>query len=662
MFNSILKAQELPLLNSSKLEDLAEKSGEENDYSEIEDLLESFKGKRINLNHDAEEKLFASGLFSEIQILNLKNHIQHHGFLLAPEELQVIDGFDAEFIRMIIPFISVTGELLDKRLHPKEVLQNGKSAFTWKMQRTLEKQKGYSGLKYSGDEWKLNFKYRYTAGDYLSICMNGEKDAGEKFGWNNNVHGFDFYSGHIAVKPGKKLRQVIIGDFQVQAGQGLVAWTGVSYGKSSDGMSVRKNAIGIRPYSSSAEAGFYRGIAFSAVYKKINTLMWFSSVNADAVISDDDSSGLTAGAIREDGYHRTESEIKHKNSVLQQTAGISANHNFKNGSVGLVTEFTGYDKALKAGIKAYEAFEITSDKFLNYGVNFQYNWRNFNFFSESASDFNFNPAFLAGFLAGIDKRVSISVIYRNYSTGYTCVNCEPFRENTNPSNEKGFYTGMQFQFTRKFMISGYLDLFRFPWLKYQVSSPSSGADWLIRINYIPSRGSEMYFRIQQKISESDGIAENGIRYPQLNTKTGFRFHAEFKLSANLSFQSRTDYLLFKNGSGLSSGSAQMNDVSWKPMGKPFTLSVRYGLFETGSYDSRIYSYEQDMPGSFSVPAYSGKGQRVYLLLRYRFFRGLDTWARLGRSTYRDTASIGSGNDEITGNRRTDLKIQIRYTF
>lgn len=39
----------------------------------------------------------------------------------------------------------------------------------------------------------------------------------------------------------------------------------------------------------------------------------------------------------------------------------------------------------------------------------------------------------------------------------------------------------------------------------------------------------------------------------------------------------------------------------------FSLFGRVSVFATGSWDARVYCYERDVPGSFSVPAYAGRG-------------------------------------------------------
>ena len=100
------------------------------------------------------------------------------------------------------------------------------------------------------------------------------------------------------------------------------------------------------------------------------------------------------------------------------------------------------------------------------------------------------------------------------------------------------------------------------------------------------------------------------------------------------------------------------DVLWRPVRLPVDITFRYALFSTDSYDSRIYTYENDVLYAFSIPSYYGRGQRVYLMLKYEWKNYLDIWFRIGRTTYSDRQTIGSGADEIQGNHKTEVKVQL----
>ena len=57
--------------------------------------------------------------------------------------------------------------------------------------------------------------------------------------------------------------------------------------------------------------------------------------------------------------------------------------------------------------------------------------------------------------------------------------------------------------------------------------------------------------------------------------------------------------------------------------KSLKLSLRSGLFFADNWDDRIYAYERDLPGSFNVPAFYGRGYWISLNANWRFAK----WGR-----------------------------------
>ena len=94
----------------------------------------------------------------------------------------------------------------------------------------------------------------------------------------------------------------------------------------------------------------------------------------------------------------------------------------------------------------------------------------------------------------------------------------------------------------------------------------------------------------------------------------------------------------------------------------FSSNLRLQYFHTGGYNSRIYTYESDVLYSYSIPAFFDKGFRYYVHLNYDAGKHLSFWLRWAQTIYSDKNTIGSGLDIITGNRKTEVKVQMRYLF
>ena len=94
-----------------------------------------------------------------------------------------------------------------------------------------------------------------------------EKDPGEEFFTGSKKQGFDFYSGHFFMKNFGVLKALAVGDYQAQFGQGLTFWSGLAFGKSADAIGIKRNAVGLRPYTSVDENRFLRGVATTVGFK-----------------------------------------------------------------------------------------------------------------------------------------------------------------------------------------------------------------------------------------------------------------------------------------------------------------------------------------------------------------------------------------------------------
>ena len=97
------------------------------------------------------------------------------------------------------------------------------------------------------------------------------------------------------------------------------------------------------------------------------------------------------------------------------------------------------------------------------------------------------------------------------------------------------------------------------------------------------------------------------------------------------------------------------DILFRSEKFPVEFTFRYALFGTDGYDSRIYTYENDVLYAFSIPSFYDDGQRIYLMAKWK----INFWLRLARTTYFNKTTIGSGADEIIGRYKTEVKAEVK---
>ncbi len=93
-----------------------------------------------------------------------------------------------------------------------------------------------------------------------------------------------------------------------------------------------------------------------------------------------------------------------------------------------------------------------------------------------------------------------------------------------------------------------------------------------------------------------------------------------------------------------------------------TVRARIAIFETDSYDSKIYEYEDDLTRISLNPALYGRGVRWYLTSRCMIFKNIEISIKYSQTIKDGVKSIGSGPDEIEGNTQSLLSLQLYVRF
>lgn len=651
------------------------------DYTTIFDNLSYYFDHPLNLNRAKLDELESLGLLTSIEINNLLTHIDKNGKLMTLEELQTIDGFDLETIKLILPFVKVSSNVDSPQLTFNELLKNGENTLFLRYQQVLEEKKGFSpttdsaltaspNSRYEGDPTKLYTRYRYKYGNHVSFGITAEKDPGEEFFKGSQKQGFDFYSAHFFLQNQGKIKQLALGDFQAQFGQGLTMWTGRAFGKSADIMTIKRSAVGLRPYASVDESRFMRGAGLAMEFGKIDVTAFYSYNNMDANVSLADSTAETADvlevtSIQQSGLHRTVNEIEDKDAITQQQMGGHISYKTRRLNVGVTGVHSQINSDFTPNLQTYSQFRNSESQQTNLGVDYNWIYRNFNFFGEFSQSVDGGTAFVSGALVTLDPRLSLAALYRDYDRDFHAISSAGIGEGSTVENEKGTLLGIVAKPDDKFTISAYFDQFVFPWLKYQINAPSRGYQYLAQLTYKPSKKLEMYVRVRERNRQenTDVDFDEGIDYLVQEKQTNYRYNYSYKISESFKIKGRVELVNYnKEENPFETGYLIYQDIVYKPKSSPLSFSFRYGLFDTDSYNSRIYAYENDILYVFSIPAYYNRGTRTYLTLRYKVKKGIDLWLRYGATFFDNLDVVGSGLEEIQGNTRSEIKAQLRFKF
>jgi hypothetical protein len=635
-----------------------------------EDLYENtlqLLSNPVNLNKVNAEELRFLNILSEIQIQSLINYRKENGDLQSIYELQAVPEFDLATIYKLVPFTRVPdpSSELSSSLFKRAIYEENNFIIT-RYERTLQKKKGYnpdieSGKKFKGSPDKFYLRFRTSRPGDFSFGLTAEKDAGEQMVINTSSHQylFDFLSYHAQIQNKGRLKNLIIGDYQSQFAQGLMFGGAFGMGKGAETITTtRRSNIGFTPYTSANEFGLQRGIAATyAITKSIYISTFYSSTRRDANLNGNDSEDAGISSFQLTGLHRNNTELEDRKSIKENNTGIIIHYNRNRIDAGIMYNNLTINKPVNVKTSIYNQFAFSGTRNENIGAYINYNYKNFLFFGEVANSLPAGIGGVAGVTAALAPRLDISLLYRKYQRNFYSFYTNAFSEGTMPQNESGVYSGWRYTFNRRFAFAAYMDFFRFPWLRFRSYRPSNGQEWLARISYQPSKQVQMFVQMREE-KKVRNMGNDPARYQTAEgTKRNYWINFSYELSSHLKMKTRAQFSTYEINNKTTSGSALIQDLS-VDFGR-FECTARYALFDTDDFDNRQYVYEQDVWLAYSLPNYYGTGIRNFILLEYRLTKKISIWLRYARTRYSNTETIGNGLDQIEGNIKNDVKLQLR---
>ncbi len=694
---------------------------EQVDYTIITDALEDFRDRPLAINSATKEELLLLPEMNDIKANQLLQYIEDFGALTTVYELQAVPGFTPEFVNQILPFISVkearAGDISPGTRHPagprlNEVLPNVRHELIQRFVFTLEEEKGYTdpdttikfltndlgdttaqdtqlSSRYRGSPYRSYTRYRARYGQNLSIALTGEKDAGEIFQWDpsQQYYGYDFVSGHVAIKNYGALKNLVIGDYNLALGQGVVLSKGLGFGKGAEVInSVKMPPRGIAGYASVNENQFLRGGVAQMAFNDWHITGFFSSNSLDASATDRDTltnEALQFSSLSLSGLHRTDSEIAKRRSVKETAYGGRIAYKTRTLTLGSTGYIQQYDTPLERTPNSYNQFFFTGDRNYIIGLDFDWVFQNFNFFGEAARSRSGGMGGVVGFMSALSPTLDLAAVFRHFDKDFHSTKGYTFAERpTALNNETGFYVGVKMKLNPRWTISTYFDQYYFAFNRFGANFPSKGYENLVQVEYKPRRHTQIYVRFRTDNKEEDGRdPESGQKLDFLvpTRKNTFRIHFQSELNEQVGVKSRAEFSWFtRNETERHQGMLLYQDLSWKP-GFTLKFTARYALFDAPDFSARIYAYENDILGNFAIPPYFRTGSRYYLIINYKATRWLEFWARFAQTRFHNSflrnadgsffipesnpANVSTSSlESIIGNNRSEVKLQMRIKF
>ncbi|MFW6042856.1 MAG: helix-hairpin-helix domain-containing protein [Marinilabiliaceae bacterium] len=630
---------------------------ETEDLSPLLEELTSLAMAPLNINTADREQLGGIFFLSDMQIENILYRRYVSGPFQSVYELQTVEGLPVSVIRLLEPVIYF-GES-DEEDAPWRVWGDWFIRSEYQMEKARGFETGEDNeTPFAGPPFKLYSRTSFNTNKGLDAGFIAENDPGEPM-FSEGTSGLDLMTGYIHYENQNHwLREAAAGQYKMSSGQGLAVRSGMPLRKSSLTTSIRNRGRVFRPSLSASESSGMLGSYATFGVGSFEISPFFSMKYRDGRIQGD----TCLVSIREDGLHRTLTEREQRHNAKEQVAGVRARFESRILNVEAGHLLYSIDPPLYPEQKVYNRFDFRGKEVRNSWVSFLMSKKGLLAFGEVAfNHLDSSPALWNGFIWSAAPGFSLALGHRSIPLDYRAPLAGPMTESSRFAGENGLYAGMEWEVGSGFVLSSYIDRYRFGWLRYRTDAPSKGFDWLARVEKEFKEDTRLRIRYRHRekpVNDGKEKHESPIRqnvYDQL--KAQYRYSL-----SQWQFTTLGQWHFVGTGEGKERGYMLAQDIRRTTLDEKLTLTMRYALFHTSDYQARLYAYEPHVLYMFSVPAFSGSGSRYLLLCNYKLKKYLHLWLRAARLHYEDREKVSSGYNQIDSDKKTVFTLQLRLKF
>ena len=650
---------------------IEENGDDEGDAEQVYEQLSDLASHPVNINAVSREELEQMYFFDERQTDAILDYIDHYGPVRSKGELAMIPFLD-DARAGLLACLTTIGAMPERPVEGLDSLARraGGEQFTHYIDASATGGELLGSVKipfynrrgyirgYTGYKCKHGLRFNYRIDSHLKVGAVAAQDAGEPFFYGKNRWGYDYRSAYIRLQRVGFLKNLVVGNYRMRTGLGLVMNSSLGFGKAFGMSSLHSPASVITPHTSRSGANHLQGAAATfAVSRRLDATVFASCRHIDATMDDDGN----ISTVLKTGYHRTASELERKDNALQTTAGASVSYTPGLLRIGATALWNHYDHPLKpyrrgsSRAQLYRMFYPTGTDFFNASVNYGYKYgKTIYAEGETAVDEGGNVATVNTVTWQPHRRFSLTGIQRYYPYKFCATLGKSFSDGGRNQNENGVCLAAAWTIGPRLSLYGYSDAAYFRWPRYQTTASSHSFDNLVQATYKVSASSALLLRYRIRLREKDD-SQSRLRYRQdqrLRAAWSVRHgRLSWKTQADVSFSRFTE----NSAGGMLSETLTMTLQRWK-------LVVGAAYFHTDDYASRVYAYEQSTPYNLSFPSFSGHGCRGYALAEVALPCRLTALAKLGYTHYFDRDSIGSALQTIDSSSQTDLDIMLKWTI
>lgn len=621
---------------------------------EISEEWTYLQDEKVDINHADALTLRQILKLNDIQIYDLKSYLSLYGDMVSVYELAAIPSLKKDIARLL-PYIEILPSKEKIAHFLKRGFTQGIHQIILKYQQETEAKKGYENGTYLGRPFYLSLKYQYNYKNKIRFGLSAEKDAGEPFFKYKQKMGFDFYGFHFFITDLKYIKTIAIGDYRLFLGQGLILGSQLFSGSITD---KRYLGTSLKPYTSTAEYNFQRGIAIKLQPRWFTIHLFYSHSLLDGSLENFDTCQFVS-TWTTSGLHRTNSENNKRYSFLMNSIGGHIEWTRPRIKLSLQGIYNHLSKPYYFDAQPYQIYYFQGQQSFNLGIAYQFLGRHSIFYGETACNEKGGIATLNGFIYRGIPLVDLTFIATYFSPKYYALTATGVSGNSHISNDIGFYTAAAFQLPKSHLLTFSLTADYYPEPSYNINAPSHHYRFKIRYTF-PMRSIMMMdinynWQIQTLSSSQETLTETLCQQSKhyLSTRLTVQLHDHITSKTTFIFSAI-------KGAPLSNMALYCGENLQLTIPK---INLKFGfngaVFYIPDYANRFYVYEQDLLYAFSIPMYYGKGIRLSLVLGYSY-KFFNIQFKIGQNFTPDQAVRGSGNDEVRAYTKTEIKLQLIF--
>jgi len=394
---------------------------------------------------------------------------------------------------------------------------------------------------------------------------------------------FDYYAAGIVIDEGK--RKIALGKYNLDLGSGVALSTVGSFFHSID-FRVMTHERGILPYTSSLENGGFFGTALSDSLL-VNYTLFYSNQKLDGRI---DSLGF-ARSFDESGDHIDSASLSRKDRITEELVGYDVHYRFTNLLVSHRSYWCTYSPEFACRDSLTRFY---GGNFWISGIGLKYFGDLFVLFSEWARSFKNRIGGLFGF-SGFFSYIDFNLAGKYFPVGFY---------SPKGVESKADYVGGTLDIRHRSRIG---DLGTTVTIDNKTDEDST--KYGLRLNF------------EKKFGILNARLQVRWRYRgEMKDLSGSRVFLRITplrwLFFDVRFEEKYVYSITEFEKGIF-GAVEVG-VKYKGV----NLRMRYGLFDTDSYASRIFAYEADLPGIVNNRMLYNEGKYGFVYCSFKPMRHL----------------------------------------